>query len=65
MLDPETNKFPYEVLRSSFPDGVEPTKKEYYLSDEEFQKYIGMSKAEWDTLKQWRKDRKKLDIGLF
>ena len=48
MLDPETNKFPYEVLRSSFPDGVESTKKEYYLSDEEF---IGMSKAEWDTLK--------------
>ena len=51
MLDPETNKFPYEVLRSSFPDGVEATKKEYYLSDEEFQKYIGMPKAEWDTLK--------------
>jgi len=36
MLDPNTNKFPYEVLKTSFPEGVAPTKKEYYLSDEEF-----------------------------
>lgn len=35
-LDPATNKFPYEVLKSSFPPGVAATKKEYYLSDEEF-----------------------------
>lgn len=31
-LDPATNKFPYEVLKSSFPPGVAATKKEYYLS---------------------------------
>ena len=35
-LDPKTNKFPYEVLKSSWPEGMHPTKKEYYLSDEEF-----------------------------
>ena len=64
-LDPATNKFTYEVLKSSFPPGVAGTKKEYYLSDEEFAQYIGMPKAEWDALKQWKKDRKKQDIGLF
>ena len=53
------------MLRSSLPLGVAATKKEYYLSDEEFAQYIGMPKAEWDALKQWKKDRKKQDIGLF
>ena len=42
-LDPASNKFPYEALKTSFPEGVPPTKKEYYLSDEEFQQYIGMN----------------------
>lgn len=55
-LDPATNKFTYEVLKSSFPDGVPPTKKEYYLSDEEFTQYLKMSKDEWESLKQWKKD---------
>lgn len=40
-LDPNVNKFSYEVLKSSFPSGVKPTAKEYYLSDEEFAQYIG------------------------
>lgn len=53
------------MLKSSFPPGVAATKKEYYLSDEEFAQYIGMPKAEWDALKQWKKDRKKQEIGLF
>ncbi len=35
-LDPKTNKFPFETLKTSFPAGVHPSKKEYYLSDEEF-----------------------------
>jgi hypothetical protein len=42
-LDPNTNKFTYEVLKSSFPEGVASTKKEYYLSDAEFAQFIGMS----------------------
>lgn len=58
-LDPNTNKFTYEVLKSSFPEGVAGTKKEYYLSDAEFAQYIGMSVADWDAQKQWKKDRKK------
>lgn len=47
-LDHKTNnKFiTYEVLKASFPQGAEPARKEYYFSDAEFQKYIGMSKSE-------------------
>jgi len=64
-LDPKTNKFSYEVLKSSFPPGVVPTKKEYYLSDEEFTRVLGMTHAQWDALKQWKRDQKKKEVGLF
>lgn len=40
-------------------------KKEYYLSDEEFQQVIGMPVAEWDQLKLHKQQRKKKDVGLF
>ena len=39
-LDPNTNKFSYEELKTSFPQGVKPNAKEYYLSDEEFAQQI-------------------------
>ena len=35
-LDPKTNKFPYTALNNLFPEGVDPAKKEQYLSDAEF-----------------------------
>ncbi len=41
-LDPKTNKFEYENLKDKFPEGVDPTKKELYLSDEQFQQVFGM-----------------------
>ena len=53
------------MLKSSFPAGVVGNKKEYYLSDEEFVQVLGMQKADWDALKQWKKDRKKKEVGLF
>lgn len=34
-LDPSSNKFGYEKLKG-FPEGVDPSKKEAYLSSEEF-----------------------------
>ena len=52
-----TNKFiTHEVLKTSFPHGVEPTRKEYYFSETEFEKYIGMSEREKKGLRQWRRD---------
>jgi len=35
------------------------------MSDEEFTTVIGMPKAEWDALKQWKRDAKKKTVGLF
>lgn len=35
------------------------------MSDDEFQQVMGMSKAEWEPLKQWKKDNKKKEKGLF
>jgi hypothetical protein len=32
-----------EVLQKTFPEGVNPKKKEAYLSDEEFEATFGMS----------------------
>lgn len=55
-LDPKTNKFPYDVLKSSFPEGVKGNRKEYYLSDEEFQEVFKMSMADWEQLKLWRQE---------
>lgn len=53
------------MLKSSFPEGVAGTKKEYYLSDEEFVQVMGMSVADWDAMKQWKRDSKKQNLGLF
>jgi hypothetical protein len=33
-LDSNTNKFSYEDLKGKFPEGVDPTRKEAYLSAE-------------------------------
>lgn len=55
----------YEVLKKGCPEGVDPTKKESYLSDAEFQSVFGMDKAAFYALKDWkRKDIKKAK-GLF
>jgi len=35
-LNPAENKFDLEVLLNSFPEGVDPTRKEAYLSEEQF-----------------------------
>lgn len=53
-LDPRTNKFDYDTLKSSFPEGVDPTKKEAYLDDESFQKLFGMSLDAFNQLKKWK-----------
>lgn len=64
-LDPNTNVFAYEDLKGKFPNGVKGNMKEQYLSDEEFEKVLGMSKAAWADLKLWKQEGKKKDAGLF
>jgi hypothetical protein len=53
-LDPETNKFDYDVLKTSFPEGVKPDCKEAYLSDAEYSQIIGMGRDEFAALKPWK-----------
>ena len=64
-LDPATNKFDLETLKSSFPEGVEPSKKEMYLEPAVFESTFGMDFAKWETLKDWKRVDLKKAKGLF
>jgi len=64
-LDPKTNKFPLDELKSSFPKGVFGKKKEYYLSDEDFEATFSMKMAEYEKLKGWKQMDLKKKYGLF
>ena len=64
-LEPESNKFEYEVLKGAFPAGVNPEKKEAYLSDENFQTIFGMTPAAFNELKKWKQNDLKKAKGLF
>ncbi|XP_073437576.1 villin-like protein isoform X1 [Dendrobates tinctorius] len=47
------------------PDGVDPTKKEMYLSDGDFANIFGMPKAEFYQLPKWKQQNVKKQKGLF
>lgn len=61
-----TGSIPYSVLTSDeLPDNVDPSKKEEYLSDSEFQEVMGMNKEEFDGLPGWKKTNLKKSKSLF
>jgi len=64
-LDPEGSKFDYAELNGKFPEGVDPTRKEAYLTDAQFQEVLGMSPAAFAELKQWKRNDLKKAKGLF
>jgi len=45
--------------------GIDPARRETYLSDAEFQATLGMSKADFEKLPKWKKDGEKKKHGLF
>jgi hypothetical protein len=56
----------YETLiGSEVPEGVDPTKKEQYLSDAEFQEVFKMSKVEFNALPQWKQNNHKKKVKLY
>jgi len=56
----------YEMLTSGpIPDFVDATKKEEYLSDEEFEKVFGMNKEQFGELPGWKKKSIKQNKNLF
>ncbi|KAL4506655.1 hypothetical protein ABPG72_000226 [Tetrahymena utriculariae] len=56
---------PYSVLTSNPPSDIDFTKKEAYLSDEEFHKLFQMNKEEFGALKAWRQKELKQKHKLF
>lgn len=46
------------------PD-IDPTKRETYLSEEEFGSLFGMSKSQFYALPKWKQAQRKLDLDLF
>uniref|UniRef100_A0A7M4E4U6 Villin like n=1 Tax=Crocodylus porosus TaxID=8502 RepID=A0A7M4E4U6_CROPO len=47
------------------PEGVDPTKKEYYLSDADFHDIFGKSKDEFYQMPKWKQQNEKKQYGLF
>lgn len=61
-----TNKFfDIETLKKTFPEGVDPTKKEQYLSDQDFESVFKMTKAQFNELKAWKQMDAKKKVGLY
>ena len=57
--------YPYDILRNSYPEDIDITKKELYLADVEFNELFGMKKDEYKQLPRWKADRLKKQLGLF
>lgn len=61
--------YPYSVLvkgsGTSLPSEVDPSKKEQYLSNEEFQIYFKMDKETFASLAPWKQETLKRSAKLF
>ncbi|KAM3916275.1 villin-1 isoform 1-T3 [Leptodactylus fuscus] len=61
--------YPAELLvnktAEELPTGVDPCRKEEYLSAEEFTDIFGMSRAEFQALPEWKRQNLKKTNGLF
>ncbi|XP_044893820.1 villin-like protein isoform X4 [Felis catus] len=47
------------------PEGVDPARKEFYLSDSDFQEIFGKSKEEFYSMAKWRQQQEKQQLGFF
>lgn len=54
-----------ELQERPLPEGVDPLKLETYLSDEEFQEILEMTKDEFKELPQWRQHSLKQQVDLY
>lgn len=61
--------FPLDVLVNTaaedLPRGVDPSRKEDHLSDEDFQAAFGMNRSAFRSLPLWKQQKLKKDKGLF
>ncbi|XP_023313195.1 supervillin-like isoform X3 [Anoplophora glabripennis] len=54
-----------ELLQRPLPEGVDPTHIEKYLSPEDFEELLSMTKEEFEKLPSWKKTALKKEKGLF
>uniref|UniRef100_A0A9J7ZN84 HP domain-containing protein n=1 Tax=Cyprinus carpio carpio TaxID=630221 RepID=A0A9J7ZN84_CYPCA len=63
------SQYPPEMLinklSGELPENVDAAHKERYLSDEDFQTVVGISREEFDSLPQWKQKTIKKEKGLF
>jgi len=61
-----SGSIPYSVLSGEeLPENVDPSKKEEYLSDADFQQVMGMEKEEFYGLPAWKQTNLKKSKNLF
>ncbi|XP_026708804.1 villin-1 isoform X2 [Athene cunicularia] len=69
LLPDKLETFPLDVLVNTsaedLPQGVDPSRKEYHLSDQDFQAVFGMSRSTFGNLPLWKQQKLKKDKGLF
>ena len=63
--DPSTHRVPYAQLKAGDVDGVDPSCKEAYLSDAEFEKVLKVPRAQFAGYKPWKQAQLKKATGLF
>ena len=54
-----------DELKAGIPEGVNPARKEYYLSEDDFQAVFNMTYEAWEGLKDWKRKDFKKKAGLF
>lgn len=62
----ELDPIPYEKLKTmKAGSGIDTTKKEVYLSDDDFYKVFKCSRTAFSSMKSWRQVAEKKKVGLF
>ena len=62
---PSGTTFPLAELQAGVPDGVEPTRKEEHLSEEDFMAAFKMDMGSFKALPGWKRTGLKKAAGLF
>ncbi|KAM7355020.1 supervillin isoform 7-T9 [Cochliomyia hominivorax] len=59
-------EYPLEVLKERpLPEGVDPTRLELYLNNEDFEKALGIKRTEFEQMPLWKQTNLKKEKGLF
>lgn len=54
-----------ELKNMKGADGIDPERKEEYLSEEQFEEAFGTGKDAFAAMPKWKRIQKKKDVGLF